>query len=438
MADVLNLSCFGTKLSEESGILNLMNDLGEAVALRPDMLMLGGGNPAYIPEVQKIWRDNAKKFISNQEAFDKSLVCYDAPQGDPGFLNAFADLFRNRFGLPITSKNVAVVSGVQLGAFCLLNLLAGRMPDGRNKKILIPVSPEYVGYADMGIDLGLFVACPGRITYPDPDDRTVFKYAVDFDALDEVVAREDIAAILVSRPTNPTGNVLTRVELAKLDKLADKIGAWLIVDNAYGTPFPGVIEDTSELESVFYSDRTILSFSLSKIGIPGLRTGVIVAREDIIERLSAIMAVVGLANNSFGQRIAKPLFESGDILTISREIVQPFYHRRRMNALEMLKGILDEYGVEGRLHKSEGAFFLWLWLPQLKLGTKELYKKLKERGTLVIPGDEFFYGLETYSSEKIDPEFLNSRNKMLRISFSACEDVLEKGFRTIAETAREC
>lgn len=45
----------------------------------------------------------------------------------------------------------------------------------------------------------------------------------------------------MSRPTNPTGNVITDEELIKLDALAHQHGVPLVIDNAYGVPFPGII-----------------------------------------------------------------------------------------------------------------------------------------------------------------------------------------------------
>lgn len=437
MTNELKLSAFGLKFSEGSGILDLMNDLGEAVALRPDAISLGGGNPAAIPEIQAFWRESAAKFLADQEAFDKALACYDAPQGDPSFIDAFVSLFRERFNLPIDASNVAITSGAQLGAFSLLNLLAGRTKDGRFRKILIPASPEYVGYADMGLEQGMFVACPAKITYPNPDDLRIFKYEVDFDAVEKIVAKEEIAAILVSRPTNPSGNVLRRDELARLDALANRIGAWLIVDSAYGGPFPGIVEDESELDDVFWGERTILFYSLSKIGLPSLRTGIVVAPSEIVERLTAITAIIGLANGSLGQRIAKPFFASGEILRISREIVRPYYRRRRAYAVNLMLDELQRAGVDARLHKSEGAFFLWVWVPTLKSGSKTLYRRLKEKNVLAIPGDDFFYGLDEQDADERDPAFEASRRQALRLSFSAKEEAVEYGFRVVAETIAE-
>ena len=54
----------------------------------------------------------------------------------------------------------------------------------------------------------------------------------------------EIGVVCVSRPTNPTGNVLSDSEVEQLDVLAKKHGVPLLIDNAYGTetpPFLGAI-----------------------------------------------------------------------------------------------------------------------------------------------------------------------------------------------------
>ena len=50
-------SIFGENLTRTSGTTDLMNDLGEALALGQGKIhLLGGGTPAKIPEVQAVWR----------------------------------------------------------------------------------------------------------------------------------------------------------------------------------------------------------------------------------------------------------------------------------------------------------------------------------------------------------------------------------------------
>ena len=54
--NMADFSHIGNLLSGPSGIQELMDDLGEALSVAPDMRMLGGGNPAAIPQMQALWR----------------------------------------------------------------------------------------------------------------------------------------------------------------------------------------------------------------------------------------------------------------------------------------------------------------------------------------------------------------------------------------------
>jgi valine--pyruvate aminotransferase len=82
-----------------------------------------------------------------------------------------------------------------------------------------------------------------------------------------------------------------------------------------------------------------------------------------------------------------------------------------------------------RLHRSEGALFLWLWFEGMPITSRELYERLKARNVLVVPGNYFFYGLE-------DDDWAH-RNECLRISFTMAEGVVREGFRVIAEEVKK-
>ena len=62
-----------------------------------------------------------------------------------------------------------------------------------------------------------------------------FKYHVDFEGLE---LPRDAAAIAVSRPTNPTGNVLSDEEVRRLAKLASGRGSPSSSTTPTGCPFP--------------------------------------------------------------------------------------------------------------------------------------------------------------------------------------------------------
>jgi valine--pyruvate aminotransferase len=224
---MMNVSKFGKKIATGSGIGHLMDDLGQALAEHKDILMLGGGNPAHIPEVQRHFRKSMVKLLENGGKFERAIGDYASPQGDRGFIEAICTLLHNEFGWDVQSKNVALTNGSQSAFFTLFNIFAGAFDDGTNKKILLPLAPEYIGYSDVGLAEDLFVAQKPQIEHIDDH---IFKYRINFD---RISITEEIGAICVSRPTNPTGNVLTDSEIQKLCELARASDIPLIIDNAY-------------------------------------------------------------------------------------------------------------------------------------------------------------------------------------------------------------
>jgi valine--pyruvate aminotransferase len=415
----LEFSRFGQELGCGSGIEALMDDLGHALASGgPDVKMLGGGQPARIPEVNALWRRRLEELMEEPGGLDRALTSYDPPRGNPRFIEAVAKLFRETFGWDIGPENVAVTSGGQTAFFFLFNLLAGEMPDGTRKRILLPLVPEYIGYANQGVTGDAFRAVPPLIEKGGPHD---FKYRVDFDALE---ITPDTAAICASRPTNPTGNVLTDDEITHLSDLAKRHGIPLIIDNAYGLPFPGILFSEA---TPFWEPHVVLTLSLSKIGLPGTRTGIVIGPPEIIRALGSMSAIAGLSNPSIGQQIVLPLLESGELLRLSHEVVRPFYqekcHLARKAAAEAFGEDMDWY-----LHRSEGALFLWLWFPGLPITSAELYERLKRRGVLVIPGHYFFFGHD-------DPDWAH-RHECIRVSYAMDEAIVRDGLRIIAEEVR--
>jgi valine--pyruvate aminotransferase len=197
-----------------------MDDMGRAMTIEPHMRMLGGGNPAPVPGLQSLVRERMRELLADGDAFDRMMVNYDPPQGNPRFLRALAELLRREFGWDIGPQNIAVTSGGQSAFFYLFNLLAGKFAGGRSKKILLPLAPEYIGYADQGMMNRIFRRVPPGIEWPQGRDGKIFKYCIDFAAVEKALARGDIGAIAASRPTNPSGNVLTDAEVARLSALA--------------------------------------------------------------------------------------------------------------------------------------------------------------------------------------------------------------------------
>lgn len=246
----MEFSTFGDKFARYSGITQLMDDLNDGLR-NPDAIMLGGGNPAQIPEMVEYFNQLCSQMSATGE-LTQALTNYDGPQGKNIFINALAELLKSRYGWDISAKNIALTNGSQSAFFNLFNLLAGQFKDGKKKKILLPLAPEYIGYGDSGLSEDMFISYKPEISLL---ENGLFKYHVDFKHL---VVDDSIGAICASRPTNPTGNVLTDEEIHHLDQLAHEHQIPLIIDNAYGIPFPDIIfEDVTP----FWNDNTILCMS---------------------------------------------------------------------------------------------------------------------------------------------------------------------------------
>lgn len=409
----MQLSDFGKQLSKTSGIAMLMNDLGRAMSGQDHMLMLGGGNPAHIPEVEALWRRRMTEILADGDSYETMLGNYDTPKGAPGFIADLVGFLNRRFGWSLKEGNIAILNGAQTALFCLLNMLTGPA-NGSRRKILFPLLPDYIGYADQCLDPASYAGRKPLMDFTGPHE---FKYRIDFDHLD---LGPDIAALCVSRPTNPTGNVLTDGDMRKLQELALARGIPLIVDNAYGQPFPDVL----------FTDATppmgpniILVMSLSKLGLPGTRTGIVVAAEAMIEALVSMNSVLSLANGNVGQMLVRPLLANDQIVKLCHDVIRPFYARKSRHALacihEHFSPALPYY-----VHKSEGAFFLWLWFKDLPFSTRELYERLKQRGVLVVPGHYFFFGLESAWPHG---------DECIRLTFSQSDADVEEGIRIIAD-----
>ncbi len=443
-------SDFGTKLTGRSGILQLMDDLGRPLPEGVTPYRLGGGNPARVPEAERLFRREMERIMADGDSFEQLISQYDAPQGRTQFIEAVASFLSKTYGWKIGPENVAVSNGSQSAFFYLFNLfsgtysLSGDSGDAaggssaadcfsdaaggtpQRKKILFPLVPEYVGYADQGIEPDTFEGIPARCEYY--EDHT-FKYFIDFEKLEaRLAARRDVGALCVSRPTNPTGNVLTDFEIKRLASLASRYQLPLFVDNAYGLPFPDIvfIDDAAP----YWDESVVLSMSLSKIGLPTLRTGIIVADAQIISALSNLNAIAALASGTLGQALAENCIASGRIVSVAHEYVRPFYKKRSEQAQRWIHEFFA--GGDYAVHKSEGAIFLWLLLKDLAIPAKELYGKLKERGVITVPGECFFFGAED-PANTCHGHF----DKCLRVNYSGPEDEVREGLRILAEVYKE-
>ncbi|MEQ6250683.1 aminotransferase class I/II-fold pyridoxal phosphate-dependent enzyme [Sulfitobacter sp. HNIBRBA3233] len=123
-------------------------------------------------------------------------------------------------------------------------------------------------------------------------------WALPLDRLRDAVT-DRTKLIFLTNPNNPTGDLMDRAALEEIVEIADRVGAWLLVDEVYA----GLEWDGPRAPSIagMYA-RGITTGSVSKaLGLQGLRTGWLVCpdaeliRDAVIlrENASEIMNIMG-------------------------------------------------------------------------------------------------------------------------------------------------
>ena len=411
----MHFSDFGRYFQNYSGITQLMDDLNEGLS-HPDTIMLGGGNPAAIPEVMQVFDDTINKLQASGDLMN-TLANYDGPQGNRQFIENLADFFRQHYGWPVCADNIALTHGSQSSFFSLFNSFAGRQGN-RCKQVLIPLVPEYIGYCDVGIEPDLLRSQEARI---EKLGGGLFKYQVDFEQLQ---VDDSTGMMCVSRPTNPSGNLLTDAEIHQLDRIASRQGIPLMIDCAYGAPFPNIIFNHV---NPFWSENCIVCMSLSKLGLPGARTGIVIASEELIRYFSNLTAITSLAPSGLGAALVNRLIVDNALLPLCHDIIMPFYRARSELAIRLLREAVDDPRLN--IHKPEGSMFLWLWFEGLAIPTSDLYQRLKRRGLLVVPGKYFFPGQDGVSTHG---------ECCIRMNFVPSEEDLLRGIELLASELKAC
>ncbi|WP_028877119.1 valine--pyruvate transaminase [Teredinibacter turnerae] len=406
----MNPSSFAQKFTGDAAIVDLMEDLGDALNVNPDLLFLGGGNPAHIPEFEARIGEHLKAICDQPAELHKLIGIYQSPQGNEAFIDALASYLQQRYQWPVTTANIAVANGSQSAFFILLNLLAAQ------GQICLPMMPEYLGYRDQGLGDNIFKGYRPRIELI---GEHRFKYHIDFAALE---ITSDTAALCVSRPTNPSGNVVSDDEMRQLQAIAREHNIPLIVDCAYGFPFPGVVYQEAES---FWDDNTILMLSLSKLGLPGVRTGIVVAPEAVIKKFVSANTIISLACGNLGPMLMNSLMAANELDSICETVIQPYYRAKQAYMLEQIDRHLA--GLNYRVHESEGAFFVWIWFPNLPVSSEQLYQRMKEANVLIMAGEHFFFGMD---------ENWDHAHQCIRLNFCQAPEVISDALQILAREVR--
>jgi valine--pyruvate aminotransferase len=414
------LTQFGTQMSNLTGVRAIMKDITETLRAGQgkEFINLSAGNPVILPEVEQLWRDCTNQLLASPEYGE--VVCrYGSSQGYQPLVEAIAKDFNQRYGLSLSDRNILITPGSQSIYFYAANAFGGYTSSGDLKQIVLPLSPEYTGYGGVSLTPEAIFAYKPTLEIDEKAHR--FKYRPDFS---QVSITENTGCVIFSRPCNPTGNVLTDEEVKKIAALAAPYDVPVLIDSAYGPPFPAL--NFTEMTPIF-GGNILHCLSLSKAGLPGERIGVAIGNPKLVGILESFQTNMCIHSPRYGQAIAAQAIASGALADLATNVIRPHY-RHKFDVLENTLEQSMPKDMPWFLHRGEGAIFAWLWLQDLPITDWEFYQQLKQVGVIVVPGSTFFPGLR---------EDWPHKQQCLRISLTASNEEIETGMRRLAGIAEQ-
>ncbi len=237
------------------------------------------------------------------------------------------------------------------------------------------------------------------------------RWAPDLEELENVVS-EHTRLIAICNPNNPTGYILSDSEMDTIIRIAERVGAWILADEVYA----GAEQFTDIQTPSFYGryDRVVAVGSMSKAyGLPGLRTGWLVAPRETVDKIWARHEYTTLSTTMLSNKLTA--------LALS-EKVRPVIIQRTRDYIRKGYPILQEWmGKQGDIFTTvppQAAAIAFIKY-NLDINSTELAERLiREKSVLIIPGDHF--GLD----------------KFLRVSYGLPEEYLLNGLARIEELIR--
>jgi 2-aminoadipate transaminase len=370
------------------------------VTRRPEVISFAGGLPA--AELFPIPQVKAAVDAVLQTLGGKSLQ-YGETEGVPELREWVAHHF-SRNGVQITADNVLITTGAQQA----LDLVGRVFLDETDRAVV--ENPTYLALLSAWRPyVGEFLAVPSD------------EHGMQVDELPRILEKQPKLVYITPNFQNPQGTTLTRERREKLVALLSEHNMGLLEDNPYGElRFDGeALPHLLEIEAAQgmrggLPNHVMYSGTFSKVLMPGLRVGWVIAAPEVIDKLGMAKQAADLHTSTICQYAALELLRRGFLDEFVPVLCKSYGERRDL----MLSALEKHIGTRAKWNRPEGGMFLLVTLPA-KYDTTKLLGRALEQNVAYVPGEEFHMNGE-------------GKNTM-RLNFSnARPEQIEEGIRRLA------
>jgi len=311
---------------------------------------------------------------------------------------AIAERYATEYSYAIAPAQVVVSPGGKYS--CFIGLLAVCNP---GDEVLIP-TPFWVSYPEM---VKLTGATP---RFLETTDKTGFKIGP---AQLEAAITPKTKVLVFNSPSNPTGAVYSREEIAAIVAVAVKHNLYILSDEMYEhLMYDGAQATCIATLSPEAAARTITVAGFSKTySMTGWRLGTLVASAPIAKAVSELQSQMSSNATTFAQYGALAALKEKEKTAAALKTMLAAFDRRRKT---LHAGLNQIPGISCLL--AQGAFYLFPNISSFGLKDSEFCAKLLEQEKVAaVPGSSF--GAEGY----------------LRLSYATSDEIIAKGLQRLAK-----
>ena len=322
---------------------------------------------------------------------------YAATPGIEPLRAAVAERYAVEYGYKITPAQVVVSPGGKFS--CYLGILAVCNP---GDEVIIP-APYWVSYPEM---VKLAGAVPKSVLC---GDQAGFKLTP---ALLTAAITPKTKLLVLNSPSNPTGAIYSRAELAALAEVCVQHNLYVLADEMYEhLIYDGHQPVNFAMLGAEVEKRTITVAGFSKTySMTGWRLGTLVAPPPIAKACAELQSQMSSNATTFAQYGALAALKEKDKAVVALSAMKTAFDRRRKHLHAELNKIP---GVTCLL--AGGAFYLFPNISSFGLKDVDFCAKLLEQEKVAaVPGSAF--GAEGY----------------LRLSYATSDEIIAKGLVRLA------
>lgn len=220
---------------------------------------------------------------------------YTETRGLPKLRHTIATNFYTSFN----EDNICCFAGAEEGIFCTLYTLCEKGDH------IIVLTPCYQSLVEIPKMAGCEVT-----EVPLKEEN---EWRIDINSIEQAI-KPNTKCLIINFPHNPTGQVITELELNELINVLDKHGIWLFADEVYrllGDP----IEGHSSPAACLYSKAISLGVMSKSFGLPGLRVGWIACQDkQILKKAENLKHYTSICNSAPSEILSLIAIENQEII----------------------------------------------------------------------------------------------------------------------------